>query len=223
MPRTARVIVPGLSVHIVQRGHDRAHCFFEETDYRVYLGYLAEFATEFCCSIHAYCLMTNHVHLLVTPGAAESCALMMKNVSQRHVQRINNRRARTGTLWEGRFYSCPVTSERYLITCYRYIELNPQRAGMVQHPSEYQWSSYHENVSGDPQGILTPHAAYLSIADRVPNRATAYRALCDAPIDHEAIDQIRKATRGGYAVGSTRRPRGRPRPAVMRKIGSVPI
>ena len=167
--------------------------------------------------------MTNHVHLLVTPHTPYSCAKMMKNVGQHHVQRINSRIGRTGTLWEGRFFSCPVTTERYVLACYRYIELNPPRAGMVSHPSEYRWSSHCENVQGTPSGLVTPHAVYLAIASDPVCRANEYRALCDVPLEPEVIDAIRKATRGGYAVGSPRKPRGRPRPAVMRKIGSVPI
>jgi putative transposase len=223
MPRTARFVVPDLTVHIVQRGHDRHDCFFEEADYHAYLGYLAEFALKFGCSVHAYCLMTNHVHLLVTPHTADACAQLMKNVGQHHVQRINSRLRRTGTLWEGRFYSCPVTTERYVLACYRYIELNPPRAGMVAHASEYRWSSYAQNVQGQPSGLLTPHDVYVAIARESESRAKEYQALCDVPLDPEVIDQIRKATRGGYAVGTSRRPRGRPRPPVMRKIGSVPI
>src|SRR5690242_8552807 len=171
MPRTARFIVPDLTVHIVQRGHDRQPCFFDETDYRAYLGYLAEFALKASCSVHAYCLMTNHVHLLVTPHSANSCAKLMKNVGQHHVQRINSRRGRTGTLWEGRFYSCPVTTEAYALACYRYIELNPVRAGMVAHPSEYRWSSYGANAIGQRNGFLVTHAAYFAIADDAERRA----------------------------------------------------
>ncbi|MBV9361853.1 MAG: transposase, partial [Betaproteobacteria bacterium] len=209
-------MVPDLSVHIVQRGHDRSDCFFEDSDYRAYLGYLGEFASRFACSIHAYCLMTNHVHLLVTPRKADSCALLMKNVAQHHVQRINSRRDRTGTLWEGRFYSCPVPSERYLLTCYRYIELNPQRAAMVRHPSEYAWSSYNQNAGGDPRGVLSPHSVYLALAEDPHRRGAAYRVLCDEPVDMDTLDRIRSATRGGYAVGSARRQRGRPRQGVMR-------
>ena len=217
------MVVPDLSVHIVQRGHDRSECFFEDSDYCAYLGYLGEFAARFDCSVHAYCLMTNHVHLLVTPRTADSCALMMKNVAQRHVQRINNRLGRTGTLWEGRFYSCPVLSARYLLACYRYIELNPQRANMVRHPSEYAWSSYRQNARGDPQDLLAAHSVYLALGDDSQSRGAAYRSLCDEPIEGETLDRIRKATRGGYAVGSMRRARGRPKVSVMRKIGSVPI
>ena len=211
MPRTARFIVPGVTVHVVQRGHDRHDCFFDESDYRAYLGYLSEFAVRFRCAVHAYCLMTNHVHLLVTPRAEDSCAWMMKNVGQQHVQRINSRRRRTGTLWESRFYSCPVSSERYVLACYRYIELNPVRAGMVVRPEEYPWSSYGGNSRGDPNGVLTAHDAYMAIAQETQSRAAAYRALCDESLDTEVLDQIRKATRGGYAVGAARRPRGRPR------------
>jgi putative transposase len=223
MPRTARFVVPGVTLHVTQRGHDRRPCFFEEADYGAYLGYLGEFALKYACSVHAYCLMTNHVHLLVTPHAADSCAKLMKNLGQNHVQRINSRRGRTGTLWEGRFWSCPVTTERYVLACYRYIELNPERAGMVDHPSQYPWSSYHQNAEGEPGGLLDPHSVYLAIAGAKATRGSDYRALCDVPLEPSVIDEIRKATRGGYAVGASRRPRGRPRPAVMRKIGSVPI
>ena len=223
MPRTARFIVPGVTLHIVQRGHDRDDCFFEEADYRAYLGYLAEFALKFGCSVHAYCLMTNHVHLLVTPHAPDSCAQTMKSVGQHHVQRINSRRGRTGTLWEGRFWSCPVTTERYVLACYRYVELNPVRARIVARAEQYGWSSYGANSQGAPNGFLTPHDVYLAIARETQIRGDAYRALCNEPLDPVVLDQIRKATRGGYAVGAARRPRGRPRPAVMRKIGSVPI
>jgi putative transposase len=222
MPRTARFVVPGVTLHVVQRGHDRHRCFFEEADYRAYLSYLGEFALKHGCSVHAYCLMTNHVHLLLTPHANDSCAKLMKSLGQNHVQRINSRRGRTGTLWEGRFWSCPVTTERYVLACYRYVELNPARAGMVGHPSEYPWSSYRDNVQGEPGRFLDPHSVYLAVASDKAMRASDYRALCDIPLEPEVIDEIRKATRGGYAVGTPRRPRGRPRPPVMRKIGSVP-
>jgi putative transposase len=223
MPRTARLVVPGVTLHVTQRGHNRQPCFCEDGDYRAYLGYLSEFAFEYGCSVHAYCLMTNHVHFLLTPHAADACANLMKNLGQNHVQRINSRRKRTGTLWQGRFWSCPVTTERYLLACYRYVELNPQRAGMVGHPSDYPWSSYHQNAQGDPMHPLDPHAVYLAIAKEKSLRATEYRALCEVPLEIEVIDEIRRATRGGYVVGAGRRPRGRPWPAVMRKIGSVPI
>jgi putative transposase len=221
MARTARVVVPELSLHVVHRGHDRRDCFFQESDYRAYLNDLETFAGRFGCSIHPYCLMTNHVHLLMTPHTADACALCMKNTAQCHVQRINKRLRRTGTLWEGRFYSCPVPSERYALTCYRYVERNPVEARMVEHPRQYRWSSYQTNAEGLP-AFIVPHPAYEALATETSLRAKAYAALCDVPLDPKVVDEIRKATRRGYAIGTARKPRGRPRPPVMRKMGSVP-
>lgn len=119
MPRAARVVVPDVSLHVVQRGHDRRDCFFCEGDYLAYLTYLREFASRFRCSVHAYCLMTNHVHLFLTPHDVHACGQLMKFTSQHYVNRINKRLERSGTLWEGRFYSCLVPSERYALACYR--------------------------------------------------------------------------------------------------------
>jgi putative transposase len=223
MPRLARVVIPDVSLHVVQRGHNRRDCFFAEDDHLAYLAYLREFAGRFDCSIHAYCLMTNHVHLFMTPHAPEACALVMKYTGQYYVSRINKRLERSGTLWEGRFYSCLVTSEAYALACYRYIELNPVEAGMVQHARDYRWSSYSKNVVGSTDDFLIPHAAYAALGSETATRTNAYAALLDQPLERSVIDEIRKATRGGYVVGSRRKPRGRPRAPVMRKIGSVPI
>src|SRR3954465_10101172 len=160
MPRMARIVIPELSLHVVQRGHDRHDCFFDESDYRAYLDYLATFAHRFGCSIHAYCLMTNHLHLFLTPHTSDACTQMMRHIGQHYVQRVNKRLGRSGTLWEGRFHSCLVPSERYALTCYRYIELNPVDAKMVAHPKDYRWSSYAANALGTSAAFLTPHAAY---------------------------------------------------------------
>src|SRR5436189_377067 len=163
MPRVARSVVAGLSLHVVQRGINRQQCFFSDSDYRTYLRFLDEFCVRFGCALHAYCLMTNHVHLLLTPQAMDSCALVMKNVGQRYVQMVNKRLQRTGTLWEGRFKSCVVGSEGYVLACYRYIELNPVRAGMVVGPGLYRWSSYRANAGGEVDSLLSPHAAYEAL------------------------------------------------------------
>jgi len=215
------MVVPELSVHIVQRGHDRARCFFRDDDYRAYLELLSTFASRAGCSVHAYCLMTNHVHLFVTPHSDNACAQLMKNVGQRYVQSINARRGRTGTLWEGRFYSCPVPGERYALACYRYVDCNPVRAGMISRPGQYEWSSYRANAARAPSGFIAPHPAYLALSDDAARRAAAYGSLCDVPLPVETIDDLRRSTRRGYAVGSPPRPRGRP--WQMRKMGSVPI
>ena len=188
-----------MAVHVIQRGNNRGRCFFSDGDYLAYLSTLRFFARGFHCSVHTYCLMTNHVHLLLTPHAADACALLMKYLSQCYVQRVNKRTGRSGTLWEGRFRSCLVASEHYVLACYRYIELNPVRAGLVSHPAEYPWSSYAANS----QGRLDP----------------TYGELLNAPLDAKLVEEIRKATRGGYVVGSQRRARGRP----AGKMGSVPI
>jgi putative transposase len=210
MARAARAVLIDYPLHVVQRGINRNACFFAEADYHLYLRYLAEFSTRFNCSVHAYCLMTNHVHLLLTPHTAEGCALLMKNLGQCYVQGVNHRLGRSGTLWEGRFHSCLVTSERYVLACYRYIELNPTRAGMVAAPAEYRWSSYGANAEGQRDGLLRSHAAYDRLGLEAEQRARAYRAMCEEAVPMLVVDEIRKATRVGCAVGTRRRNRGRP-------------
>ncbi|HUQ73866.1 MAG TPA: transposase [Burkholderiales bacterium] len=204
------MVVPDLSVHIVQRGHDGNDCFFDDGDYLAYLNLLREFAPRCGCSVHAYCLMTNHVHLFLTPHAPRSCALLMKNVGQRYVQRVNALRERRGTLWEGRFYSCLVPTEAYALACYRYVECNPLKPGLVSHPDEYPWSSYRLNARA-PGGFLSPHPAYSALAEDDGRRAAVYRELCNVPLPTEMLENLRKATRCGSAAGTQPRRRGRPK------------
>jgi putative transposase len=210
MPRAARLVVPDVALHLVQRGNNRSQCFFAEADYARYLRYLARFAAEFGCSVHAYCLMTNHVHLLLTPHEQGACARAMKQLNQCYVQSINRLAGRTGTLWEGRFHTGLVLSGHYALACYRYIELNPVRAGLVVHPREYRWSSYEANAESKPDLLVSPHAAYLALGEEAGQRTRAYRHLFDSGMPEAAADDIRKATRGGYAIGTHRRSRGRP-------------
>jgi len=210
MPRIARSILVDCALHVVQRGINRSSCFFEEQDYLRYLHYLGRFAARFPCSVHAYCLMTNHVHLLITPHAADACAQLMKNLGQHYVQATNQRLGRTGTLWEGRFYSCLVPSERYVLACYRYIELNPVRAGLVTAPAEYRWSSYRSNAEGKTNGLLRSHRAYEGLGLEAEHRRRAYKTMCAEGVAAAAIEEIRKATRVGSVIGAQRRGRGRP-------------
>lgn len=221
MPRSARNVLPGIPLHIVQRGISRNACFFGEGDYRKYLSLLSDCSVRFACAVHAYCLMTNHVHLLVTPHEADATARFMKHLSQCYVQTINERIGRTGTLWEGRYYSCLLRTDRYVLACYRYIELNPVRAGMVRSPGEYPWSSYSAHGEGRSNGLLSAHAAYECLADTAEHRRAAYRALCEGVQPQEA-EEIRRATRLGCVAGTVRRGPGRPPKSQMRKIGSVP-
>jgi len=146
--------LPGIPWHIIQRGNNRSVCFHGEQDYQFYLHCLKEFADKFGCAVHAYVLMTNHVHLLLTPAREDSARLLMKHLGQRYVQYINRTYQRSGTLWEGRFRSCLTQSEEYVLACYRYIELNPVRAGMVMRPQDYRWTSYHANGLGKASAHL---------------------------------------------------------------------
>lgn len=204
MPRRARLSLPGIPWHLIQRGNNRAVCFYAEEDYRLYLHHLQELATRFGCAVHAYVLMTNHVHLLLTPERVDSVALLMKHLGQRYVQYINRVYRRSGTLWEGRFRSCLTQTEDYVLTCYRYIEMNPVRAAMVRQPRDYRWSSYAANAEGRKDALLQPHEQYLRLGKDEATRREAYRALFKAHLDESTLTRIRQATNGNYALGSTR-------------------
>ena len=202
MPRMPRIVLPGTPLHLIQRGNNRQACFYSDSDYLVYLEWLDEYARKHECQIHAYVLMTNHVHLLVTPLKAESVGLLMKQLGQRYVQYINRSYRRSGTLWEGRFKSCVAEDDVYVLGCYRYIELNPVRADMVEHPAEYRWSSYRANAQSEKSTLLTPHQQYVDLASNGEQRTMAYRDLFRYQMEPGLVDEIRKATNGNYALGS---------------------
>jgi putative transposase len=200
MPRGPRLIVPEVAVHIVQRGHDRRDCFRHDTDYLVYLANLKELAGKAGCALHAYCLMTNHIHMLLTPSEADSCARLMRNLGQRYVQYFNRRYERSGTLWEGRFWSCLVDSPSYVTGCYRYIERNPVRAEMVNSPDKYRWSSYSGNAGVAANQLLTAHAEYLALSSTEVLRHAAYRTMLSEEDDPAFLVAIRDATNGGFGI-----------------------
>ena len=204
MPRRARLSISGVPWHITQRGNNRSACFYEDEDYHFYLHHLKEQAAKHGCEIHAYVLMTNHVHLLLTPKEADSASLLMKHLGQRYVQYVNRTYRRSGTLWEGRYKSCVTQSEDYVLACYRYIELNPVRAEMVNHPREYLWSSYRNNGEGKASDLLTPHDQYVGLAVDELDRRKAYRGLFESYFDVKLDDQIRSATNGNYVLGNKR-------------------
>jgi putative transposase len=205
MPRRARLSVAGIPWHIIQRGNNRSPCFYADEDYSLYLHYLGELSKKFDCAVHAYVLMTNHVHLLLTPEREDGAALLMKHLGQRYVQYINRTyQQRSGTLWEGRFRSCLTQTETYVLACYRYIELNPVRANMVRHPREYRWSSYRANAEGKPNTLITPHDMYQRLARSATGRQEAYRGLSKAHIDDVLLNEIRTSTNGNYVMGSER-------------------
>jgi len=204
MPRRARLLLPGVPLHLIQRGNNRSACFYAEEDYLFYLENLKLQAEQHGCAVHAWCLMTNHVHLLVTPSKPASASLMMKGLGQRFVQYINRTYDRSGTLWEGRFRSCLLQQEDYVLACYRYIEMNPVRAGMVEHPAEYRWSSYGANAHGVPSAIIEANPLYTQLGETADLRASAYRELFRYQLDPGLVDQIRSATNGNYALGNAR-------------------
>lgn len=202
MPRRLRYVLPGIALHIIQRGVNRAACFQSEPDYLVYLSALRELSRKHGCAIHAYCLMTNHVHVLLTPQAVDSCTRLMRDLGRQYVPYFNRRHKRTGTLWEGRFRSCIVESARYVLACYRYIELNPVRAGMVGQPSGYPWSSYGCNAGTHNDPSLLHHAEFDALGSDRDKRLAAYRMLFTDVLDEAALAAIRDATNRGYPLVS---------------------
>ena len=204
MPRRPRLQLPGVPLHIIQRGNNRQACFFADEDYRFYLDWLRQYADREGCFIHAYVLMTNHVHVLLSADRSDGAGRLMKALGQRYVQYVNRHYRRSGTLWEGRFRSCLVQEDDYLLGCYRYIEMNPIRAGMVEHPADYRWSSYRCNGQGEANVLISPHPSFTALAKDGPARREAYRGLFRSDIDADVIQQIRSATNGNYALGSER-------------------
>jgi len=204
MPRRARLSIPGIPWHIIQRGNNRSVCFYTDEDYDYYLYHLKEQASIHGCDIHAFVLMTNHVHLLLTPEKENSASLLMKNLGQRYVQYINRTYKRSGTLWEGRFRSCLTQTDNYVLACYRYIELNPVRANMVVKPEDYKWSSYNVNALGLHSDIIVPHDQYLSLHSDEKTRSKVYKNLFKDHVSEDINNKIRIATNGNYVLGCER-------------------
>ncbi|MDO8311393.1 MAG: transposase [Sideroxyarcus sp.] len=204
MPRRPRIKLAEVPQHVVQRGINREPCFFAEEDYHCYLHWLQKSAADWHCSIHAYVLMTNHVHLLVTTERPDGIAKMMQSIGRRYVQYINRSYHRTGSLWEGRFKSSLVQAEEYLLTCMRYIELNPVRANMVNDPAQYRWSSYWHNGLGQADERIVPHPLYLTLGNDEADRLAEYRGLFRSELDEAALTDIRLALAQGQPLGSER-------------------
>jgi len=202
MARLPRICLPGIPQHIIQRGNDRQACFGSEEDFAAYAHWLAESSGRYRVAIHAWVFMTNHVHLLVTAEEADGVSRMMQSLGRQYVRYYNHSYRRTGTLWEGRFRSCVVDAEHYLLVCQRYIELNPVRAGMVDDPGDYVWSSYRANGLGVDIRHWRPHRIYRETGGTPADRAAAYRELFAGHLDRPTLDAIRKATNQGMALGS---------------------
>ena len=204
MARLGRYHLADQPLHMIQRGNDRQAIFFHDGDYACYPRLLAEAARHHGCAVHAYVLMTNHVHLLLTPAAAEGPSRLMQWLGVRYVRHVNTTYQRSGTLWEGRFRAAPIESESHLLACYRYIELNPVRGHMVAGPGDYPWSSYCAHTEGVADPVVTDHALYEALGATAAERQAAYRTLFREVPDEAWIAELRAATNGGWALGSAR-------------------
>ncbi len=202
MPRKPRFYLTGVPVHIVQRGHSREPVFFEIEDYQAYLCWLKEASERYDCKVHAYVLMTNHIHILATPEAKNSISLMMQYIGRQYVPYINNTYGSSGSIWEGRYKSNIIHDEAYLLTCMRYIELNPVRADMVKSPGAYRWSSYQANAQGKDNEIINYHLLYKSLGRTKAQRLDAYKSLFKTHIDEKQLGIIRASWQTGTPLGN---------------------
>ena len=203
MARHPRFILPGQPQHVIQRGNNRQPIFATVRDYEFYVEKLMDAASEHDCQIHAYVLMTNHVHLLVSPARIDGLGKMMQMLGRYYVQYFNYNYKRTGTLWEGRYKASLISSEQYLFSCMRYIELNPLRAGMVEDPSEYRWSSYHHNALGKADLLIQPHLEYCRLGNTLADRQSNYKALFQISMELKVLHDIRETANKGWALGDS--------------------
>lgn len=203
MPRQSRLVLPNCPHHIIQRGHNRQVVFAGNDDYLYYLDNLREWKTELCCKIYAYCLMTNHVHLVINPGSdPANLGLLMKRVAGKQTRFVNKMEKRSGSLWEGRYKSSPVNANEYLLACCRYVELNPIRAGMVEDPSQYRWSSCPAKTGFKEQNWLDLDPFYLSLGESAVQRAKKYKVWLRETIPESEWKLIREATQRGQLTAN---------------------
>jgi putative transposase len=202
MARLPRLFAPGVPSHIIVRGNNRQAVFLGEGDKIYFHRCLAEQSAASDVRVHAYVLMTNHVHLLGTGARPDSVPSLVQRLGRRYVGYFNYLHGRTGTLWEGRYKSTLVEAERYFLTCQRYIELNPVRAGMVDHPGAYAWSSYRHAALGVPDDLVSLHGVYEDLGGDPVSRRKAYLELFENDIDEETLRKIRDSVQAGWVLGS---------------------
>ena len=204
MPRKPRASAAGVAEHVIQRGNNRQVIFANEEEQKAYVTWLKQYAEKYQVAIHAWVLMINHVHLLCTPSDSTGISQMMQSLGRMYVMYFNRRYQRTGTLWEGRYKSCLVEEEAYLLKLYRYIELNPVRAGMVSEPADYSWSSYQCNALGKKSDLLSAHGSYLALGTTDKVRQANYRELFKHHVEGKLLHDIRQASNKGLALGNAR-------------------
>ena len=205
MSRYRRLFLPDMPLHVVQRGHDRQPVFVQSADYRYYLDNLREAKDALSIQVNAYCLMTNHVHLIVTPqGETENISKLMRLLAARQTRYVNKLESRTGTLWEGRFKASLIDTTTYLLACCRYVDLNPVRAAMVASPDEYCWSSYRSHVGISDDQLLDPCSAYRELGKSDAERTKAYRAFVAMDSHESELATLRTALQRNQPTGSRR-------------------
>jgi putative transposase len=233
MARLARLYVPGCPQHVIQRGNGRRAVFLDDADRTAYLGWLAAVVRDYRLELLAYVLMENHVHLLVIPPGEGVLGRALQSLGRRYVRYFNDRHQRAGTIWEGRYRATIVESERYLLECMRYIDLNPVRAGAVAEPGAFRWSSYahHAGIADSP--MLTDHPLFWALGNTPFARQAAWRELCSEGMRATESQRISDATNKGWALGegdflsriadsANRRPQPLPRQGRPRKLNSGP-
>ena len=221
MPRHGRYFLKGQPLHLIQRGNDREPVFFQEDDYELYRRWLQQAAEEYGAKIDAYVLMTNHVHLLITPEDEESVPRTMQSLGRRYVRYVNTAYGRTGTLWEGRYRAAPIDSDEYFFSCCVYIELNPVRAKMVSHPRHYAWSSYRAHAEGREDPLVREPDLFNRLGRTRQARQEAYRQLFKRPLAEPFVEALRNATNGGWALGNDKFKRHIAR-ALKRRVTPLP-
>lgn len=201
MPRLPRLFLPGQARHVIQRGNNRQPIFFHDEDRDLFLAYLADGLAAEECRLHAYVLMTNHVHLLLGAEAEPAIPRLMQSIGRRYVGAVNRSYGRTGTLWEGRYKSTILDSETYVLACHRYVEANPLRARMVSRAEDHSWSSYRAHALGAADPLLTEHPTYAALGATPPMRQDAYRTLFEQGLPEDLLATIRDATNRGWVPG----------------------
>jgi putative transposase len=196
--------LPGIPAHVIQRGNNREPCFFAECDYRFYLHRLGRALNRYCVQLHAYVLMTNHVHLLLTPADSTGISRVMSLLGQRYAQYINAKYRRSGSIWEGRYKASLINADEHLLSCYRYIELNPVRAGMVETPDRYPWSSYRYHAWGEANQLIQDHPLFIDLGRSAIKRQSAYQKLFQVELPNMTIHSIRQAAHANYPLGNER-------------------
>ena len=202
MARRTRICPAGIPQHVVQRGYNRQTCFHDVADHATFYMYLARFSEQFGLDIHAWVLMNNHVHLLLTPRSENALAPFMEAVSEHYARYFSRKYAHKDQLWEPRHHACLVETEPYFLYCQRYIEMNPVMANRVSHPDSFQWSSYGNHARGMKTKFHTPHDCYLALAEAPALRQLRYQEFVAGLEPKGMAEQVRESVMSGRVLGS---------------------